>query len=94
MNELYGLVKTPSKIEYEIKENVKLRRKEAKLSQRGLSEKSGVSLGSIKRFETTGQISLEALIKIGIVLQYEDDFSQLFAKKIYRSIEEIIDEQN
>lgn len=53
----------------------RLRRKEAKLTQEELSRKSGVSLGSLKRLETKGKISLESLIKIAFALGYEKDFS-------------------
>jgi predicted transcriptional regulator len=44
-----------------IKTNFKKRRLETDLTQEGLAKKSGVSLGSIKRFEQSGQISLEFL---------------------------------
>jgi len=72
---------------------VKLRRKEQKISQKLLAEKSLVSLGSIKRFETSGEISLNSLLKIAFVLGYEKDFNDLFAKKAYSSIDEVINEQ-
>ena len=38
-------------------------RRRRKISQEALSEKSGVSYGTIKRFETTGMISLLSLTK-------------------------------
>lgn len=47
-------------------------------SQKTLSEKSGVSYGSLKKFEHTGQISLESLLKIALVLGCMDDFKALF----------------
>ena len=49
------------------------------LSQKTLSEKSGVSYGVLKKFESTGQISLESLLKLAIVLGSMDDFHSLFA---------------
>lgn len=84
---------TPKEISTEIVKNVRIRRKEAKLTQEQLSKKSGVSLGSIKRFERTGEIALTSLIKISVALGCQEDFLQLFVKKQYRSIQEIIDEQ-
>jgi transcriptional regulator with XRE-family HTH domain len=69
------------------------RRKEGKLSQSTLAEKSGVSLGSVKRFELTGEISLSSLLRIAVVLGFEDDFEQLFARKNYQSIDDIINEK-
>ena len=76
----------------EIAQRLKTRRKEAKLTQEGLSSKSGVSYGSIKRFESKGEISLSSLIKIAIALGYEKDFDELFNRKKYHSIQEVIDE--
>ena len=86
-------VKTPNDIEKEIAGKVRLRRKEMKLSQEALSNKSGVSFGSIKRFERTGEISLISLIKIGFALECEEDFLELFKKKKYQSIQEVIDDR-
>lgn len=48
------------------------------LSQRSLSERSGVSFGVIKKFERTGKISLESLLKIALVLGRLEDFTELF----------------
>ena len=66
------------------------RRKEAKISQTELAERSGVSLGSIKRFENSGEISLASLLRIAVVLGYETDFDKLFERKNYQSLDEII----
>lgn len=76
-----------------LKNRVKLRRKEQKISQKSLAERSRVSFGSIKRFETSGQISLNSLIKIAFVLGCEKDFENLFAKKSYLSLDEVINEK-
>ncbi len=43
-----------------------------------LAEMSGVSASSIKRFETTGQISFTSLLQIANALGVLDDFSSLF----------------
>jgi transcriptional regulator with XRE-family HTH domain len=69
---------------------VRARRKEAKISQIELAERSGVSLGSIKRFENLGEISLASLLRIAVVLGYEVDFDKLFERKNYQSLDEII----
>lgn len=92
MNSDIFLIKTPNEISQEIANHVRSKRKEAKLTQKQLSTKSGVSLGSLKRFETSGEISLHSLIKLAIALGCEDDFCALFNRKQYRSIQEIIDE--
>ena len=69
-------------------------RRRRKISQQRLSEKSGVSLGSVKRFERTGEISLISLTKIAVALELSDELEQLFAEAPYLSIEEIINENN
>lgn len=48
------------------------------LSQHSLSERSGVSFGVIKKFERTGKISLESLLKIALVLGCLEEFAALF----------------
>lgn len=67
-------------------------RRTAKISQMTMAERSGVSLGSIKRFERTGEISLSSLIKLAMVLGYEEDFNDLFRRKNYQSIFEVLNE--
>ena len=70
-------IQTPSSIMIELKDKFKERRLFLELTQEGLSSRSGVSLGSLKRFESTGQISLESLLKLSLVLECLDDFSLL-----------------
>jgi len=68
------------------------RRREGKISQAALAERSGVSLGSIKRFEYEGEIQLTSLLRIAVVLGYEADFDKLFERKNYQSLDEVIAE--
>lgn len=75
-----------------IKKQVREQRKFMKLSQLELSQHSGVSFGSIKRFESTGEISLTSLLKIAMVLGCETDFNALFSRKFYQSLEDVINE--
>lgn len=68
-------------------------RKRRGLSQQQLSERSSVSYGSLKRFESTGQISLLSLTKLAIALNCAEDIRKLFTDVAYNSIEEVIREQ-
>ena len=79
-------------IKNRIRDKVRNKRKTLKLSQEELARRSGVSFGSIKRFESTSEISLSSLLKIAVALESEDDFNQLFARKNYQSLQEVIDE--
>lgn len=47
-------------------------------SQAQFADRSGVSLGSIKRFERTGEISLRHLWSIAEALEIGDELSSLF----------------
>jgi transcriptional regulator with XRE-family HTH domain len=70
---------TPQEMQKVIAQQARILRLELNLSQQTLSEKSGVSYGSLKKFEQTGQISLESLLKLALVLGRIDNFKALFA---------------
>lgn len=84
------LTKTPREIDQLIASRIRSIRKRRKISQKRLSEKSGVSLGSVKRFESSGEISLISLTKIAIALDLENELEGLFEHVPFLSIEEII----
>ena len=86
--------KTPTEIGVLIAQRIRSVRRKRKLSQVKLSEKSGVSLGSVKRFERNGEISLISLTKIAIALNCEIELIKLFEDIPPESIQEIIDGQN
>lgn len=90
MNMKFFILKTPYEASIKIAEKAKAARKYMKLTQQQLSDKSGVSLGSLKRFERTGEISLSSLLKIAPVLDSLKEFERLFDKPEYTSIEEIL----
>ena len=90
MNNLLFNPKTPNEIAIELVEKIKQHRKKLKISQAQLATKSGVSLGSIKRFESKYEISLNSFIKILIALNLEQDLENLFTQKNYNSIDEVI----
>lgn len=74
------------------KKRVRTLRKRKKISQKQLSEMSGVSLGSLKRFEHTGQISLLSLTRLAVALGAGDEIRRMFTEIPYESIEEVINE--
>ena len=84
---------TPEEINQKLAQRLKQLRKRRGVSQLQLSEKSNVSYGSIKRFETTGQISLISLTKLCVALDCADEIRQLFTNVEYASIEEVIRER-
>lgn len=93
MMNTFNFLKSPTDINMEIACRMRKKRKAQKLTQKTLAQRSGVSLGSVKRFEQLGEISLSSLVKIAFALDSEEDFDALFSRKEYRSIQEVIDEQ-
>ena len=94
MIDILNAYKTPKEIQKIIALNVKGRRKNLKLTQEEFAKKCGISFGSYKRFENTGEISLASLVKIGKILGCDDQLISLFVKTEYASIEEVINDKN
>jgi transcriptional regulator with XRE-family HTH domain len=70
-------IKTPRDVQLELAGRFKARRLAMNLTQEGLASRSGVSWGSLKRFEHTGLIALDSLLKIALVLNCLEDFDRL-----------------
>ena len=85
--------KTYNEINKELADRVAGLRKRKKLSQQELAGKAGVSFGSVKGFEQTGEISLKSLTKIAIALDVETELMELFCRVPFSSIEEVINGQ-
>lgn len=73
----YGLNKKPADWMQEMAKRHKMLRKQAGFTQSELARRSGVSLGSLKRFETSGQISIQSLFLLIDVLGRLDDFDTI-----------------
>ena len=75
---IHPALQTPTDIQRELAARVKARRLELNITQAELAERSGVSLGSLRRFESTGEISLRAFLELALVLGELKEFSALF----------------
>ena len=84
---------TAEEIDLLVAKRISRIRKRRGITQERLSERSGVSFGSIKRFERTGQISLLSLTKLAAALGCADDIRTLFEAVPYGSIEEVVRER-
>ena len=73
----YGLNKKPADWMLEMAKRHKILRKQARFTQSELARRSGVSLGSLKRFETSGQISIQSLFLLIDVLGRLDDVDKI-----------------
>ena len=82
--------KTPDLLMTGVADRVKQRRLEKGWTQKMLAAKSGVSLPSYRRFESSGEISLRSLVMLAFALEMTDEFETLFNNKTYQSIDDII----
>jgi len=90
----FGLTKSTAEILNELAQKHKVLRKQAGFTQSELAQRSGVSLGSIKRFENTGQISLESLVKCAQILDRTADFDLLLnANDNLKAIEKLFSDK-
>lgn len=83
---------TPEELDQKLAQRVRKIRKRRSITQEKLASISGVSYGSIKRFETTGQISLLSLTKIAIALDLADELRNIFTQVPYKDIQDVINE--
>jgi transcriptional regulator with XRE-family HTH domain len=91
---MYTVGLTPKNAQEKIAEQIKTLRKAAGFTQTELAKRAQCSLGSYKRFESTGLIAFDALLRIAFVLKrleqmttpftnvQEPDFKKLFQKEV------------
>lgn len=84
---------TSLNISLQLAERHKILRKKGGFTQSEIAERSGVSLGSIKRFERTGKISLESLLKLSEVLGRLSDYDQLFLLDVDPNIDKLFSDK-
>ena len=73
----YSITKLPRQVLKNTAAKLRVLRRQNKYSQAELADRSGVSLGSLKRFETTGQVSLESFLKLLHVLDRLEEFDTI-----------------
>ena len=83
---------TAEELNQKLADRVRNIRRRRSISQQKLANISGVSYGSIKRFEQTGQISLLSLTRIAMALDIAGELRNLFTEVPYQDIQEVINE--
>lgn len=86
------LWETAEEIDLRVAKQLRNIRKRRNISQEELSIRSGVSYGSIKRFESSGKISFLSLTKLAMALDCVGEISDLFCLVPYRDVTEVISE--
>jgi transcriptional regulator with XRE-family HTH domain len=77
----YSVIKTPRSVLKNTAVKVRALRKQNKYSQLELADRSGVSLGSLKRFESTGLISLDSFLKLLHILDRLEEFDAILQRR-------------
>ncbi|MCX6191074.1 MAG: helix-turn-helix transcriptional regulator [Flavobacteriia bacterium] len=85
----FSIDKNPTDILKELAQRTRTLRKELKMSQSELAQRANVSLGSYKRFETSGHVSLDSLLKIAFILGKLGDFETVFQSNKNKDIEKL-----
>ena len=82
--------KSPDSILKKIAERVKEKRLERNLTQKAFAKRAGVGYDAYRTFENTGEIMFRNLVMCAIVLDEADVFAELFTKRTYQSIDELL----
>lgn len=88
------MISTPKNDLEKIGKKFKEIRLSQKLKRKTLALKSGMSESSLKRFEVTGEISLNSLIKISHVLNVTNWFNSILQEEHFESLDDVIKEKN
>lgn len=78
---MYTLEPTPYEMGLKIAQRHRAMRRRLRISQKEMAARSGVSLGSLKRFESSGKISLDSLLKLSHLLGRLRDFDKVLEEK-------------
>ncbi len=82
-------VLTKEKAVKQLIERFKKRREALGYSQKELSKRSGVSYGSIRRFESIGEVSLTSLLKLADAMDCLTDFNTIFSNPVVKNIRDV-----
>lgn len=78
-------------IALELASRVKNSRLVQSLTQEGLASRSGVPLGTLKKFERTGQIALVSFIRLIIALGGEAALENLLLEQEFETLDDVLD---
>lgn len=85
------MLNNPRDVMRKVAQRARQRRLHENLTQQGLAERAGVSLGTLKLFERSGKASLETVLLIAFALGSEKEFSCLFPPPPPRTIDDVVD---
>jgi len=69
----------------------KARRLAQNLTQEGLAKRSGVALGTLKKFEGSGQVSLVSFLKLAVALGDEAALEKLLLEPKFETLDDVLE---
>ena len=85
-------VMPPSDVAEDLAIRLRARRLARNLTQEGLARRSGVALGTLKRFESSGAVSLVSFIRLVVALGEEAGLERLLADGEFETLEQVLSE--
>ena len=86
------IIQTPYEMALDAAKRFRKVRTARKITMKALSERSGVPYSTLRRFESTGEISFLALVKLTSAMGEDAQITGLFAETVPQSIEEVLRE--
>ena len=83
-------LETPHDMAASVARRFRTLRKQKKITIKALSEASGVPYSTVRRFESSGEISFVALVKLASAIGEDREIQKLFKDVVPGSIEELI----
>lgn len=74
----------------ELATRLKSRRLAQNLTLEGLAKRSGVPLGTLKKFERSGQIALVSFIRLVVVLKDEAALEKLLLEQTFETLDQVL----
>jgi transcriptional regulator with XRE-family HTH domain len=82
---------TPGEVAGAVAERARARRVALGLTQVEAAERTGIGLSSLRRFESTGRIGFDALVRLAFVLDAVAPLGALFPETAFRSLDEVVE---
>lgn len=81
----------PGDVARSVAARARARRVALGLTQQEVADRSGVNIWTLRRFEASGKLAFDALIRVAVVLDAIEAFGALFPEPEFRSLDEVIE---
>lgn len=86
---IYAVI-PPADVAADLAKRLRTRRLARNLTQEGLARRSGVALGTLKKFERSGATSLVSFIRMVVALGEEAALEQLLADQEFETLDQLL----